>query len=136
MASEWEELEKLSKDELIIELVKERQIRRKSNRAIRMVVDLNYPEDRRLPVYDDEGVDEEKTTDAWARRIILYAWINAEDKGYFDVDACDLYGLDSDQFDRVYQEMVEQGLFTGQEVSLRCRNSAGRRRRSRLRRSA
>lgn len=108
-ASEWEELEKLSKDELIIELVKERQIRRQSYRIIRNAIDIDYPEDRRLPVYDDEGSDGESTSDEWARRIISYVWDHSEDRSRFDIEACQIYGLDSDQFDSVYSEMVSDG---------------------------
>ncbi len=110
MASEWEELEKLSKEELIIELVKERTIHRQMNREIRSILNIDYPEDRVLPVYDDDGDDGEATTDEWARRVILHAYSNAKDVDYFDVDAIRMYGMDSDQFDRVFEQMASEGL--------------------------
>ncbi len=110
MASEWEELESWSKEDLIIELLKERNLRRQSNRAIRSIIDLDYPEDRRLPVYEDDGTDGEVTTDEWARRIIAHVWRNTDDPDYFDVETCQKYGLDSDQFDRVGSEMAKEGL--------------------------
>lgn len=104
MASEWEELEKLTKDELIIELIKERNIHRRINRAVRLVVDFDYPEDRRLPVYDDEGSELQTTTDEWARKVIAYATKKTNDPEYTDVEICMLYGLDSDQYDRIIAE--------------------------------
>ena len=58
-ASEWEELEKLSKDELIIELVKERTAHRLLDCGIRGLIEVDYPADHRLPVFaDDEGPEE------------------------------------------------------------------------------
>lgn len=110
MASEWEELEKLTKEELIIELVKERNVHRRMCREMRSIVDIDYPEDRRLPVYEGEGSDSETTSDEWARRIILVALAQSSDPSYFDVEVVTRYGLDSEQFDKVYAEMSAEGI--------------------------
>lgn len=110
MASEWEELEKLTKEELIIELVKERNVHRRMCREMRSIVDIDYPEDRRLPVYEGEGSDSETTSDEWARRIILVALAQSSDPSYFDVEVVTRFGLDSEQFDKVYAEMSAEGI--------------------------
>lgn len=110
MASEWEELEKLTKEELIIELVKERNVHRRMCREMRSIVDIDYPEDRRLPVYEGEGSDSETTSDEWARRIILVALAQSSDPSYFDVEVVTRYGLDFEQFDKVYAEMSAEGI--------------------------
>ena len=111
MASEWEELEKLTKEELIIELVRERNLRRETNRAIRWVVDLDYPEDRRLPVYaDDEDVSLRATTDEWAFRIAKRAYESAADREDFSYHDLETYGLNTDQAEEAYRRLRIEGI--------------------------
>ena len=54
MASEWEELEKLSKDELIIELMRERWAHRNINQRLRMIIDYDYPDSNEIPCVVEE----------------------------------------------------------------------------------
>lgn len=82
-----------------------------------MMTDLYNPlnpkdwrQDRRLPVYEGEGSDEETTSDEWARKIILYALAQSRDLECFDVEVVTRYGLDSEQFDRVYTEMTAESI--------------------------
>lgn len=84
--SEWEELEALTKDELIIELVKERTARRLINRSLRWMIDLDHPIDGE-PSF--EGPIGAKPPREWVLKIIGHAGP--------DVDAADmenLYGVD------------------------------------------
>ena len=119
MASEWEELEKLTKEELIIELVRERNLRREANRAIRWVVDLDYPEDRRLPVYaNDEDVSLRATTDEWAYRIAKRAYESAADREDFSYHDLETYGLNTDQAEEAYRRLRVEGIIESDKNDL------------------
>lgn len=130
MASEWEELEKLSKDELIIELVKERHARREMNRSLRMMIDWDYKieGERSCEVEPDESIDSgSNTTDEWAKKILRYAKAHLKPEDYsFDeaeygkswkefcdeqFDDCDTdeYGLEWEQAKRVFESMKKEG---------------------------
>lgn len=91
MASEWEELEKLSKDELIIELMRERWVHRNINQRLRMIIDYDYPDSNEIPCVveeDDYSSPGYETTDTWAKKIVLYAKSRCTDEfgpdGVFD----------------------------------------------------
>lgn len=110
MASEWEELEKLSKDELIIELVKERYARRNINQRLRMIVDYDYPVDGEIPCTveeDDYSCPGYETTDAWARKIIRYAETHRKGDDFGPSDTSE-YGLSWDQADAIFAEMTDE----------------------------
>lgn len=110
MASEWEELEKLSKEEIIIELVKERTAHRELDRALRGLVEVDYPADRKLPVFaDDEDGSFRETTDDWAYRIAKYAYEHAADRDDFSHYDLDAYGLDEDQAEEAYRRLRMDG---------------------------
>lgn len=112
MASEWEELEKLTKEELIIELVRERSIRREINHTLRSIVDLDYPVDGEPPlIYESADCIREgaPTTDEWARRIALYAKEHHKDIEFAYTDISK-YGLDMDQADRIFDSLAEEGI--------------------------
>ena len=119
MASEWEELEKLSKEELIIELVKERTAHRELDRALRGLIEVDYPADRKLPIFaDDEDESVKQTTDDWAYEIAKYAFECAKDKddfSYFDLEA---YGLDEDQAEEAYRKLRMDGIITSDKHDL------------------
>ena len=108
MASEWEELEKLSKDELIIELVHWKtlysMLRSEQDEGCR------YP-DLEVPcVIDDEGFWEpgQVTTDEWAEKISLYV---ASHTGNDDFCPSDIsrYGLTASQAFEVCDKLLAEG---------------------------
>jgi len=109
--SEWEELEKLSKDDLIIELVKERTARRNVDRILRSVVEVEYPVKRKYSVYGDEyDSNYEITSREWAYRIAQYAFEHSDgDFSPFDLES---YGLDSDQSMEAFYELRKNGIVT------------------------
>ena len=115
MASEWEELEKLTKEELIIELVKERTARRRVNRRLRMLIDVDYPVDGEAPVAWDDGDDGypqvgSGTSEAWMRRIALYALgVMGEELSPYDLGA---YGLTDDASEEAYLMLRKDGTIT------------------------
>ena len=86
MASEWEELEKLSKDELIIELVKARR----AMRNICLVL-KELSEDGASHFMYDTG---EKPSDAWFEKIVEYARSNLAEGDYLDSSDLEMYGVD------------------------------------------
>ena len=119
MASEWEELEKLSKEELIIELVKERTAHRELDRALRGLIEFDYPADRKLPVFaDDEDESIKQTTEDWAYRIAKYAYECAEDKDDFSHYDLDTYGLDENQAEEAYRKLRMDGTITSDKNDL------------------
>lgn len=113
-ASEWEELEKLSKDELIIELVKERYVRRQIDRSIRIVLDVDFPADHPIPVFTEYMPDDGRYTapDDWAYRIASYAYEHCTDKSDFTPYSAMDYGLDEDQSLEAYRMLHVNGIIT------------------------
>ncbi|WP_400227002.1 hypothetical protein [Methanomethylophilus alvi] len=107
MASEWEELEKLSKDELIIELVHWKNM----YGIIRASEDEGCPwpyaepKGRHAGGWIEPG---EVTTHEWALKIAKYA-ISRFTGDVFD--PCDLmdYGLDEEQCCEICRELNERG---------------------------
>lgn len=89
--SEWEELEKLSKDELIIELVKARR----DMRNICCVLDELSRTAATHFMYD-KG---EQPSESWLEKIVSYA---AAASGSDELDSSDLehYGVDADTAER------------------------------------
>ena len=129
MASEWEELEKLTKEELIIELVKERTAHRDFLYAFQMLT-YEHPIDR-VPPYiveteEDDALHEgQRTTDEWARRIALYAKSKSEDpEEYGYTDMFD-YGINHDQADEVFDKMAEEGILDWDTADPRSRRFSG-----------
>ncbi len=92
MGSEWEELEKLSKDELIIELVK-------SRRAMRnMCCVLNELSGTGASSFMyDKG---QKPSDAWLEKIAAYAESRLGKDETLDSSDLEIYGIDSDTANR------------------------------------
>ena len=86
MASEWEELERLSKDELIIELVKARR----AMRNICLVL-KELSEDGASHFMYDTG---EKPSDAWFEKIVSYAESKLDDDDGLDGSDLERYGVD------------------------------------------
>jgi len=101
--SEWEKLEKLTKDELIIELVKERRQRLELLLEIRSIADNQW-----FPVSGCR--DGQKPPDGWARKIALYAakTTPADDQ----LHDCDLqrYGMTEESSESVFAELCKEGL--------------------------
>lgn len=127
MASEWEELEKLTKEELIIELVKERTAHRELCRNMRMLIESDYPADDERYFIEGESDDEwpgHRTTDEWARRIILYAKAHSDDPEFGYTDAID-YGLLDDQAVEVFGRLAEEGLLDWYSADPRSRRFSG-----------
>ncbi len=113
MASEWEELEELTKDELIIELVKERYERRLIDHRLRTIVELDFQVDRRIPLFsDEEDMCQGTTSDEWAYRIAKRAYESCEDKDDFDPYCPMHYGLDEEQSVEAYRRLREDGVIT------------------------
>lgn len=100
MVSEWERLESLSKEDIIIEFVK-------------------------TMIEPDDPVNYERTTDEWARRIALHAFAAYDrDDGFAYEDICD-YGLNEDQAERVFDELVSEGKFDYPTYDPRSKNFSG-----------
>lgn len=101
MASEWEELEKLSKEELIIELVKARR----DLRNIRSVLaDLSETGASEF-MYDDGS----KPSEEWLLRIVELAKSRLD----IDEDLCaadlEMYGIDEETADRFIESSRSKG---------------------------
>ncbi len=127
MASEWEELEKLSKEELIIELVKERTAHRELCRGMRMLIENDYPADDEEAYSSGEDEDDwpgKRTTDAWARRVILYAEKESGDPDFGYTDAMG-YGLNGSQASDVFDALAEEGLLDWPSDDSRSRRFSG-----------
>ena len=108
MASEWEELEKLSKDELIIELV--------HWKTLYSILRGMQDESCHLPKLErkDAAVEEgdfnpgEYTTDEWAEKIALYGVKHLDDNSFASCDLMD-YGLTDDQSYDVCKRLLKEG---------------------------
>ncbi len=112
MVSEWEELEKMSKEDLIIELVKERTAHRELCRGLRMIIEHDHPADDENYYIEGDGKDDwpgHRTTDEWARRIVLYAKSRSDDPEFGYTDVMD-YGLLGDQAYDMFEELVDEGI--------------------------
>lgn len=95
MASEWEELEKLTKDELIIELVHYRNMYGMLRE--KLPEDGDPPYLRRKHTGEGESYEPgEPTTEEWAVKIALYCAKHPKDGAFYPCDLLD-YGLDSEQ---------------------------------------
>ena len=94
--SEWEKLENLSKDELIIELVRARTL-------LRLETD-DEPDD-----YINNPAGGEKTTDNWARKIVLYAYNHHGVPDDFDYPDVYDYGLHGAQAEEVFENLIAEG---------------------------
>ena len=109
--SEWDDLEKLTKEELIVELVKERTARRNVDRVLRSAVDVEYPVDRRFSAYGDEfDSNYETASEDWTYRIALRAFECSDgDFSPFDLEE---YGLNSEQSMEAYRMLRRNGVVT------------------------
>ena len=95
MASEWEELDKLSKEELIIELVKARR----DMRNIRSVLaDLSNTGASEF-MYDEGS----EPSGEWLSRIAEYAESHLEASEIFCASDLMIYGIDEDTADRYFE---------------------------------
>ncbi|WP_400225392.1 hypothetical protein [Methanomethylophilus alvi] len=92
MASEWEELEKLSKDELIIELVKSRRAMRNMCRLLDEI-----SKDGASHYLYDRG---ENPSEEWLSKIVSYAESKLDDGDHLDGSDLERYGVDSETADR------------------------------------
>ena len=102
MTDEWKELEALTKDDLIIELMKERYGRREINRQLRVIIDYDRPAEQETP--DGTGEDDYllpgyRTSEEWARKIVLYARKRYQGREFTPGETA-AYGLNWDQADR------------------------------------
>ena len=95
MTNEWEELKKLSKEELIIELVRERTAHRELDRALRGLIEVDFPADRKLPIFYDESTD-----------FIDDQWISSI------ADSLESYGLSEDDSRKGYAMLRRKGRIT------------------------
>ena len=107
MVSEWEELEKAPKEDLIIELMYWRtlySIIRTENQ------DSDWPEAERKGYLRDNGTfaPGERTTPAWAKRIALYGIAHTKTDEFCPCDLMD-YGLCEDQCDEICDELIASG---------------------------
>lgn len=126
MASEWEELEKLSKDELIIELMRERWVHRNINQRLRMIIDYDYPDSDEVPCVveeDDHSSPGYETTDSWAKKIILHA--KSRCTGEFGPEDAFDYGLNWDQAEQAFEELVTEGKLDWPSSDPRSRHFSG-----------
>lgn len=110
MASEWEELEKLTKEELIIELVKERTAHRELDRELRGLIEVDYPADRKLPVFDDDGQPDD-VCDEWVAAIADYA-ADRDGTDGFTPYTLESYGLSEDDSRKGYALLRNKGRIT------------------------
>lgn len=92
MVSEWEELEKLSKDELIIELVKSRRAMRNMCSLLREI-----SEDGASHYLYDEG---EMPSDEWLSKIVDYARSRLDSGDALDGSDLERYGVDAETADK------------------------------------
>ena len=108
MVSEWEELEKLSKEELIIELVRARTC----YRGLRDTIDSDnvwpWPETLRESV-DEDPEEGQVVPEIWAERIVCYGALHPRDGWFYSSDLTD-YGMDADQADKLCEKMYAEGI--------------------------
>lgn len=106
--SEWEELEKLTKGELIIELVKWKTLysilRKEQGDDCPW-----YAVERKTSLINGEEEPGELTSHEWAEKIALYGAMHPKDGAFFSCDLMD-YGLTGDQADEICEELREKGL--------------------------
>lgn len=107
MASEWEELMKLPKEELVIELI--------HMRTLYSILRGWQDDSCTMPVFErPESGDGshwepgEITTDEWAERIALYAAAHPKDDVFYWCDLID-YGLTDDQAYDVCKRLRAEG---------------------------
>lgn len=107
MESEWEKLEKLSKDELIIELV--------HWKTLYSILRSEQDDSCDMPelVRSDAGSDDdwnpgEITSDLWAEKIVLFAAARAEGLEFWPCDVMD-YGLTDQQSYDICKRLHEEG---------------------------
>ncbi len=108
MASEWEELERLTKEELIIELVRMKNL-------YGMLRENMEPDNPLIPYMErlrttdgDVYIDGQRTTDEWAERIALYGAMHPKDGMFYYCDLMD-YGLTNDQAYSVCGKLIAEG---------------------------
>ena len=107
MASEWEKLEKLSKEELIIELVRMRHLYGTLREDMPETCPLPFESSKRT--YENgESVEGESRTDEWAERFALYGAMHPKDVAFYSCDLMD-YGLTEDQADEVCERLHREG---------------------------
>ena len=107
MASEWEELERLSKEELIIELVRMRHLYGTVREDMDPDLALPFMTSKRTGEGEDE-IEGEPTTDEWAERIALYGAMHPKDSMFYSCDLMD-YGLTEDQSEDVCNRLYSEG---------------------------
>lgn len=112
--SEWEELEKLSKDELIIELVRARTLLR-----------LETEDDSDNPDYVDNPANGERTTEEWSRKIVMYAYKHHEIPDDFEYPDVYDYGLHGAQAEETFEKLVAEGRITRSTADPRSENFSG-----------
>lgn len=101
MASEWEELERLSKEELIIELVKARR----DMRNIRSVLaDLSETGASDF-MYDDGS----KPSEEWLHRIAEHAESRLDADEILCAADLEMYGIDEETADRYIESRRSKG---------------------------
>ncbi len=93
MASEWEELEKLSKDELIIELVKARWEKRNLQNILGELAKTGG-----FGMVYEAGT---KPSKEWQEKISKYAFKDLEEGRYSDLTE---WGVDEETGDKLYEE--------------------------------
>ena len=107
MVSEWEELEKLSKDELIIELVKARTC----YDCLRDTIEKKYvwpcPETLRAkrPRNPNKG---QVAPPEWAEKIALYGAMHPRDGWFYSSDLAD-YGMNPEQAEHICSKLHSEG---------------------------
>ena len=104
MISEWEQLESLSKEELIMELVRMRNLYGILREDIGEST-LPYMVRKRS---GNGAVDGEPTTPDWAERIALYAAMHPKDGAFYPCDLMD-YGMTGDQSYEVCEKLYAEG---------------------------
>lgn len=108
MASEWEELESWSKEDLIIELVRMRNLYGMLREDLGRDDPLIPYMERKHTGEGEDYVDGEETTDGWAERIALYGARHPKDGAFYYCDLMD-YGLTDDQSYDVCRRLLEEG---------------------------
>ena len=109
--SEWEQLESMSKEDLIIELVKARTALREIDYSLRLVTEIDHPvKERRIPIaVDDDYESGERTSEEWYKRIASYAAAH-NTKPWLYPSSLQSYGLTFSQSIKAYDYLVEQGI--------------------------
>lgn len=112
--SEWEELEDLSKEELIIELIHTRTILR-----------LKTEDGSDNPDYIDNPANGKRTTEAWARRIVTYAYEHHDIPDDFDYPDVYDYGLHGSQAEEIFEKLVAEGRIIRSTADPRSKDFSG-----------